>query len=153
MMSINDNASVNLNNSVISHRSSTTVKKKFNLKDKFVFDSNMSKFHDFLNCFNPSKNILLFVDSKNNFWELVKRNDLTLNIVMNNCENIMSVTSGLKTNKFVCGDAEDSPKSKLLNIEIKDNFDDRSSLNNSELDISKVTDFNLSHFIRDMNEN
>jgi hypothetical protein len=37
---------------------------------------------------------------------------------------------------------------RLLNIEIKDN-NDNSLINNSELDMSKVTDFNISTFIKD----
>jgi hypothetical protein len=123
------------------------------IKEKFNFDTNFSKFQDFLNSYSSNKNILLFIDSKNNFWELVKRNDLNINIINSNCENIISISNALKSNVFICDDQLDSPKSKLLNIEIKDNCDDKSSLNGSELDISKVTDFNLSHFIRDMNDN
>lgn len=145
---MSDASSINLNNSIISDRSATNQphQKKYNLKEKFNFDANMKKFQDFLISYNPSKNILLFVDSKNNFWELIKRNDLNMTVLNNNSENIISATSGMFTNKFLIDHADDdSPKSKLFNIEIKDY-----SLNNSELDISKVTDYN---FLRDLNEN
>lgn len=141
---IDDTSSVN--NSLISNVSSNNMRKncKYNLKEKFS-DMNMAKLKDFLNSYNPSKNILLFVDSKNNIWELIKRNDLNLNILNYHCENIISATSGLFTNKFLNEDGEDSQISKFLNIEIKEN-----SLNNSELDISKMTDFN---FMREELEN
>jgi hypothetical protein len=148
--------SINLNNSVMSNRSANTMNKKYNLKEKFTMDYNMTKFQEFLNFYNSSKNILVFVDSKNNFWEIVKRNDLNMNIFLNNnCENIVSIASGqintnnneFNSNRFINIDGEDSPKSKFYNLEIKDR-----SLNNSEMDISRMTDFNISHFIRDMND-
>ncbi len=141
---------ISLNSSFISNRSSNNnVKKKINLKDKFNFDSN--KLQDFLNLYSFNKNVLLFVDSKNNIWEIIKRKDLCINSI-GNCENISSVISGFVSNYQGDGDSECSGINKFGNLEIKDNFEDK-SLNGSELDISKVTDFNLSHYIRDMNDN
>ncbi len=118
----------------------------------------MTKFQEFLNSYKPNKNILIMLDSKNNFWELVKRQDLTSNILLGNFENLLSITSmknigfnsnrsGAGLNKFFCLDPEDSPKSKLLNIEIKENEG-----NISELDMSKLTELNFSNLIKDMNE-
>jgi hypothetical protein len=144
-----------MNNSYISNISSNTVKKKYNLKEKFNLDSNMTKFQEFLNSYNATKNILLFVDSKNNFWEILKRNDLSMNIFMNNYDNITSITSKINANynlnnKFLNIDMDDHSDMKFDNLEIKE---DNRSLNNSELDISRVTDCNnFSHFIRDMND-
>jgi len=136
----------------MSNRSSKNFKKKYNLKENLNFENNMSKFQEFLNSYIINKNILIFIDSRNNLWELVKRTDLNMNILNNNCENLVSIISRAKIHGSVDLNRE-SPKSKLINIEIKDHYDDISSLNGSELDISKVTDFNLSHLIVDMNEN
>jgi len=136
----------------MSNRSSKNFKKKYNLKENLNFENNMSKFQEFLNSYIINKNILIFIDSRNNLWELVKRTDLNMNILNNNCENLVSIISRTKIHESVELNRE-SPKSKLINIEIKDHYDNISSLNGSELDISKVTDFNLSHLIVDMNEN
>ena len=159
MSSRNLNESINLNNSVlsgVSNASATSHRKKYNLKEKFTLDQNMTKFEDFLNAFSPTKNILIFLDSKSNFWEIVRRNDLDTRGLINGIEGVISVTSLLSsagvpefyTNRSKFENLEDSPKSKFYNLEIKDR-----SLNNSELDISRTTDFNISHFMRDMNEN
>jgi len=138
-----------LDNSVISNVSTNTIKKKYNIKEKFAFDQNlMCKFNEFLMNYNVAKNLLLLVDNRNTIWELVRRNDLNIGSLNSNCENLISVTAGISSNKYFLDD--DSPKSRLLNIEIKDNYDNR-SMNNSELDISKVTDFNISHYIRETN--
>jgi hypothetical protein len=158
MSSRNLNESINLNNSVLSctsNKSATSINKKYNLKEKFTLDYNMTKFQDFLNAYTQSKNILLFVDSKNSFWEIVRRNDLDSKGLSTGVEGIMSVTSLTNAgNEFYnCNntskldDLEDSPKSKFYNLEIKDG-----SMNNSELDISRNMDFNISNFIREIND-
>jgi hypothetical protein len=157
MSSRNLNESINLNNSVLSctsNISSTSINKKYNLKEKFTLDYNMTKFQDFLNAYIPSKNLLLFVDSKNNFWEIVRRYDLDSRGLSSGVEGIMSVTSLTNAgNEFYNAtnrsklDLEDSPKSKFYNLEIKDR-----SMNNSELDISRNLDFNISNFIREIND-
>ncbi len=156
MSSRNLNESINLNNSVLSYTSNvsaTSINKKYNLKEKFTLDYNMTKFQDFLNMYAPSKNILLFVDSRNNFWEIVRRTDLDSRGLSSGVDGIMSVTY-LTGNDFNHNhnnnsrmDLEDSPKSKFYNLEIKDR-----SMNNSELDISRNLDFNISNFIREIND-
>ena len=134
-----------LNQSFTSNVSTQTVKKKFNIKDKFD-NKNFVKFQEFLNSYKHNRQVLLLVDNKNRVWELVKRNDLNIYSLARENENLVSITSALQRNDLL--NIEDSPKSKLLNIEIKDNYDNR-SLNNSELDISKVSEFNISHYIRE----
>jgi hypothetical protein len=168
------NASINLNesyshlnNSSFSIISTNTIKRKYNVKDHFHLDGEThTKFQEFMSHCSPSKNILFFLDSFNNIWELIKRIDLEANTLLGNSENIVSVTSIIKENivisnrsklnwitpksKFCIIDHEESPRSKLLNIEIKDN--EISFNRESELDISKITDMNFSHIIRDINE-
>jgi hypothetical protein len=146
--SANLNESSILNSSAISGNCSNTIKKKYNMKERINFE-NMTKFQEFLNVYNPNKNVLLFLDSKNSFWELVKRNDLSINYLISNVDNIISVTSGLDAKQYNSNNiyGEESPKSKFYNLEIKDR-----SCNNSDLDISRMTDLNISHFIRDIND-
>lgn len=129
----------------------------------------LTKFQEFLSSYLPSKNILFLIDSNHNIWELVKRIDLQSNSLINNYDKYPSVRSIIKQNyefsntnklnrkssnfsksKFILIDDEDTPRSKLLNIEIKE--DEMSFNRESELDISKVTDMNLSHLIRDIND-
>jgi hypothetical protein len=156
-----------LNYSSFSIISTNTIKRKnvYNLKENLKFDEDSnSKFQIFLNSYSPIKNILFFLDSKNNVWELVKRTDLNHFNIYENVDNIRSI-AGIKENlsvtnrsrflcitpksKSFCIDADDSPKSKLLNIKIKNN--DISFNSQSELDISRINDLNFSNFIRDIN--
>ena len=143
-----------LNSSVVSTQGK--IKSRYNLKEK-MDNKNLTKFQEFLNTYNQNKNVLLLVDSKNNVWELVKRTDLsTANL--STMENITSMNSGLNFNNFIrddnylsIGGGSNKINSnfideKLLNIEIKENDD--KSFANTELDISKVTDFNISGLIR-----
>lgn len=169
-----------LNNSVVSTQSRGKIKTKYNLKEK-MDGKNLTKFQEFLNTYNQNKNVLLLVDSKNNVWELVKRTDLSI-ANLSTMENITSLSSALNVqnanfmhlNDNFCGEDNNNYGSsgknfknnyknkdnhnnsnlvdeKLLNIEIKENED--KSFANSELDISKVTDFNISALIRDTQNN
>ena len=153
-----------LNNSVISTQSKGKIKGKYNLKEK-MDNKNLTKFQEFLNTYNKNKNVLLLVDSKNTVWELVKRSDLSI-ANLSTMENISSLSTVLNLNSgnYNYGEGnnyyESSGKNhnnsnlvdeKLLNIEIKENED--KSFANSELDISKVTDFNISVLIRDTQNN
>jgi len=137
------------------------LKERFNLEGETYI-----KLQDFLNSYTPSKNLLFLLDSKNNFWELVKRVDINKNNIINNTDNLISITSILKENctlsnrsrmqctypksKFFCIEREDSPRSKLINIEIKDN--EISFNKESELEISKITDLNISNLMKDLND-
>lgn len=130
-----------LNNSFISNNNISKIKSKYNLKDK-MDNKNLTKFQEFLNTYNQNKNVLLLIDSKNTVWELVRRIDLSVNN-LHSIENITSCGTGFKD--------ENNLDEKLLNIEIKENED--KSFINSELDISKNTDFNISALIRDTQNN
>jgi hypothetical protein len=139
-----NNNSILLNNSYISNISNNFICKKYNIKDNINYKDNkiqLTKFQEFLNQYNENKNIILLVDSKNNIFELIKRNDLTINNITNN-DNIVSILGKLKDSYNV--------EDRLLNIEIKDHYDNRSI---SELDISKVTDLNISQIMRECNNN
>jgi len=142
-----------LNSSVVSTQGK--IKSRYNLKEK-MDNKNLTKFQEFLNTYNQNKNVLLLVDSKNNVWELVKRTDLSI-ANLSTMENITSMNSGLNFNNFIRDDNylsiggsnkinSNFIDEKLLNIEIKENDD--KSFANTELDISKVTDFNISGLIR-----
>lgn len=147
------NESDYLNNSIASAKSKGRIKSKYNLKEK-MDNKNLTKFQEFLNTYNQNKNILLLVDSKNTVWELVKRPDLSI-ASLSTVENITSIGSGINLNKDENYNSNNNTSNivdeKLLNIEIKENED--KSFVNSELDISKVTDFNISALIRDTQNN
>jgi len=125
---VDDLNASSLNASMISEFSTdTVVQKKVNLRKKFVNGANIQNIltkHD-------DESIILFFDSKNNIWELVRRDDLAMN-AMRNPEKLMSV---LKKNE-----------NRLFNIEIKDNMGD-TSLNTSY--INTKNDFNLSVLMKD----
>jgi len=104
----------------------TVVQKKVNLRKKFVNGANIQ---NILNT-HDEDSIVLFVDSKNNVWELVKREDLPLNAIKRP-EKLMSILK--KTDN------------RLFNIEIKDMGD--TSLNTSY--INTKNDFNLSILMKD----
>lgn len=149
-----------LNNSVISSQSKGKIKSRYNLKEK-MDNKNLTKFQEFLNTYNQTKNVLLLVDSKNTVWEIVKRPDLSI-ANLSTMENITSLSSGVNLRNFFNKDDNYNSAGKnlnnsniidekLLNIEIKEN--EEKSFANSELDISKVTDFNISALIRDTQNN
>jgi hypothetical protein len=127
-ISLNESA---LNTSILSNVSTHTIKKKYNIREN-IDTKSCTKFQEFLESFNENKNLLLFVDGGFNMWELVKRNDLNVHNLLN-YENITSI---LNKNKYFIED-------KLLNIEIKENDEGKSVM---DLDISKVTDLNISQF-------
>ncbi len=137
-MSMNDSS---LNNSIISNMSTNTIKKKYNIRDNLE-STGLTKFQEFLESFNDTKNVLFFVDSSSNIWELVRRSDITVHNLTNS-DNVTSIIHKYK-DRYDIGE-------KLLNIEIKD-IDDGKSM--GDLDISKVTDLNISHLLRDgINDN
>ena len=124
-----------LNCSVISCVSQTNVRRKFNIKDKFILEDNLT---DFLNNYNQYKNILFLVDNKGNIWELIKRIDLNTHIITNN-------PSSLKSLVF-CEKIQDT---NLSNIEIKDPFENRSAFETTEEEFGKFAEFNLSKYIKE----
>jgi len=119
----------------------------YNLNEKME-QKQLTKFQEFLNGFNSNKNVLLLVDSRSKIWEIIKRNDLDVTKLSND-EYVNSCCSIFSKDKF----NEDNKilDEKLMNIEIKENED--KSFINSELDISKVSDMNISQLIRDTNNN
>ena len=124
-----------LNCSVISCVSHTNVRRKFNIKDKFILEDNLT---DFLNNYNQYKNILFLVDNKGNIWELIKRIDLNINIITNNPSSLKSIV--------FCEKIQDT---NLSNIEIKDPFENRSAFETTEDEFGKFSEFNLSKYIKE----
>jgi hypothetical protein len=92
-----------------------------------------------LNNYSPVKSLILLVDNTGHIWEVVRRNDLTKNS-LSNIENISTVLS--KSNY---------QDNNLLNIDIKENYDTK-TFNNSEIEISKNTDLNISLLLKDHND-
>jgi hypothetical protein len=119
-----------LNTSILSNISTNTIKKKYNIRENIDLKC-CTRFQDFLESFNENKNLLLFVDGGLNIWELVRRNDLNMNCL----KSYDNITSILNKDKYFVD--------KLLNIEIKENEEGKSVM---DLDISKVTDLNISQF-------
>lgn len=82
-------------------------------------------------------NVILLVDDKSNVWELIRRTDLTVNS-LNDGRDIYSFRELFK------GTA-DYKDFYTINIETTQS----SSLEDSDLDISRVSDFNLTEFIKE----
>ena len=133
-----------LNNSIISassssinssHRNSRFYgRKKFNIKDRFCIDDN---FTEFLSSYNQYKDILFFIDSNENVWELVKRVDLNINNISNYNSNVKSI--------IFCGKIND----KLNNIEIKEPFENKLKREEELTLNNKYSEFNLSKYIKE----
>ena len=134
-----------LNNSIISASSSSINssyrntrfygRKKFNIKDRFYIDDNLT---EFLSSYNQYKDILFLIDNNENVWELVKRVDLNINTISNYNSNVKSI--------IFCGKIND----KLNNIEIKDPFENKRE-REEELTLNnhKYSEFNLSKYIKE----
>jgi len=139
-----------LNNSVNSTNKANRITEKFNLQES-LDNANLKRFQEILNTYSHNKNILLLVDNENNIWELLRRNDLSIT----NLSTIESVSSliSIKNGEFNCicnknkNDNLEYNQEKILDIEIREN--EEKSFANSELEISKVSDFNISVLIKD----
>jgi hypothetical protein len=141
----NDSSYNNANNNNINNTN-------YNLYEKME-DKQLTKFQEFLSGFNSNKNILLLVDGKGLIWEIIKRNDLDISRFSNE-EYITSFSSILDKDKYKGQNKileNENFEEKFMNIEIKENED--KSFINSELDISKVSDMNISQLIKDSNYN
>jgi hypothetical protein len=124
----------------------------YNLNEKME-EKQLTKFQEFLTGFNSNKNILLLIDGKGLIWELIKRKDLDISRLSNDeyvtsCCSIFDKDNYKEKNKIYGNEVLND---KLLNIEIKE--DEDKSYINSELDISKVSDMNISQLIKDTNNN
>lgn len=143
-----------LNSFVNSTNKANRITGKYNLLES-LDNTNFKKFQDILNTYNHNKNILLLVDNKNNIWELLKRNDLSINNLstIESISTLVSIKNGEINNNFDCNKNNNDNNNchinqdKLLDIEIKEN--EEKSFINSELEISKVSDFNISVLIKD----
>lgn len=82
-------------------------------------------------------NVILLVDDKSNIWELIRRTDLTVN-ALNDGRDIYSYKELFK------GTTE-KKDFYTINIETTQS----NSLGDSDLDISRVSDFNLTEFIKE----
>jgi len=111
---------------------------KTNIKDKY---NGTKKMQELLNKGSQdNKTVLLFVDNKNNIWELIRRSDIKLS-QLNNPDSISSIIKTTKNNS--CFNTE-----KLLNIEINDNNSE--NLNTvSDVNISRNSNFDLSTILRE----
>jgi hypothetical protein len=124
-------------NSFMSKASTDSFKNlKVNLVDKF---SNQLK--DLLEKYEDCNNVVLFVDENNCVWEIVKRNDLSVN----NLDNPDSISS-ISNFKHV-----DEKIDLFLNIDLKNSIKDY--LNNSEIEIVHNTEFKISELMEDSLDN
>jgi hypothetical protein len=122
-----------LNASVISEFSTDTVivqKKVINLQKRFA---NAENLQTILNSYNDDT-IIIFVDGKNQLWEIIKRDDMNINI-LKTPQKVNSIFKQKNLNE-----------SRLLNVEIKDI--QNTSLNHSYLHTGK-NEFNLSALLKD----
>jgi hypothetical protein len=129
------NSSSVLNNSYVRNNDNNIC--SYNLNEKM---EKITKFQEFLNGFNCNKNILLLIDGKSIIWEIIKRTDLDITRLSNE-EYITSCCSIINKEK----NENKILDEKLLNIEIKG--DEEKSFIGSSLDMSKVSDMNISQLI------
>jgi len=124
-----DDLNVSMNESMISDLSTNTVvQKRVNMKKKFANGDNLQKV---LSSYDDDS-VILFIDGKNEIWEIVRRYDISLNM-MKCPEKLHSITKKYNV------------ETKLFNnIEIKDL---NSSLNMSYLNTGK--DINISALLKD----
>lgn len=94
---------------------SQIYKSIYNLKSRTNPLKSLLKFQDFLDNYNINRNILLLVDASGCCWELIRRSDINANNLQEG-ENIVSILNKEYEN-FVFSE-------KLLNIDIKENYDD-----------------------------
>ncbi len=86
---------------------------------------------------NQDRSVILFVDDKMNIWELIRRPDL-------NFESICDQNDVYSYTELVKNSVEFN---ELHNINIEST--QTNSICDSDLDISRVSDFNLTNFIRE----
>ncbi len=82
------------------------------------------------------KDFILFVDNNENIWELINRKDLTLSI-LKNCE-----IDKIKSFNCYLTDFLTDAVSEVKDIEFEEHEGLCASINDSDLDISRFTDFN-----------
>lgn len=82
-------------------------------------------------------NLIFMIDDKSNIWELIRRIDLSYNNLNNGRE--------LYSYKELFKDKED--EHNIYTIQIETN--ETSSIYESDLDISKGSDLNISNYIKD----
>lgn len=119
---------------ISSEESSANIKRILNFKDKFD-EENLTKLRDLLNSTHEESSILLLVTDKNEFWELIKRSDIT--------------TDSLSDPKSIQSLPYDIFKNGIkLKLETEHNINN-DSINNSDFDLSQISDFNISSLIKD----
>lgn len=110
---------------------------KVNLKENYniIKEDNYEHLDAILKSYNPdNKDILLFLDSDNNIWELIRRKDLNVN-------SLISTDELTSFNKIISDLELWKMNDNLLDV-------DNTSINNSDLDLSKITD-NASNIVKD----
>jgi hypothetical protein len=129
-------------NNISTDSSNDKIRNYINIKDYYLEDSeNVKKFTKILDLYKINSNLILLVDSNNMVWEILKRDDLTISSLMTP-ENIISYKDQLlQVNHNL-----------LLDFICEQELEEENkSLNNSEIDLSKVSDFNMSNLIRETN--
>ncbi len=117
------------------------ILKKNNLNENFVFehtDNEMTKLGNIFREFKcENKDILFFVNDDKNIFEFIRRKDLNIEI-LSNLKNLDSISSynNLLTDFL---EMKEEFKNNILSEEHLDSF---ASLNDSDIDISKNTEFN-----------
>lgn len=147
-VSLNESQLFNLNLSMVSKSSKITPNKdddnksdnKVNLMHKF---RNVKKLEYLLQNFCASSNIILLVDSNNNIWELVRRYDIKYTYLKDNAINVKSIINvGVKNYQNMNNEESFIEVDRMLNLKIKD--DDFNRTITSEMNLSKLTDFDIS---------
>lgn len=104
------------------------VRSIYNLKNRTSQQMQLMKFQLILDDYDLNSNILVLIDNNGNCWELVKRPDLSP-LMLEKGENVVSVLNKEFENLLFTD--------KLINIDIKDNYDE---LQSSAVDLSKFND-------------
>lgn len=118
---------------------SHSTKDIYNIKDHFEYDD-VNKLSSVLKSFSSDNNsVILFVDTNSKVWQLVQREDISADSLSNPeyCESV--VNSPWKVIR-----EEHIPLDNFLNI-------DQASAYTSEVDMSKITEFNVSYLAKETN--
>ena len=105
-------------------------KMKVNLNDKFS-----GKLKEILENYDKNSNVILFADSNNSVWEIIKRKDLTIYSLLKP-ELINSIS---KRNL----------EEENIYLQIETKKIDNESLNNSQVEIMNNSDFNICDLMED----
>ena len=113
-------------------------KPNYNLKDKYTIDEKFSKF---INDINIKKEILFFIDGKNNVWELIPRGDLTADQILK-YENEKEKENRIKSIINLCQDGNNNLINLINNNNERKNYLEKEENENLiDIKIKEPTDF------------